>query len=307
MKRALYLALFLAITAGLAGGMLSFVNQVTEVKIADAALEKEKVNLDKIFPGATFEQKTSEVAGIEGIQDLFIAEGSGTVYKVTSKGYGGDVVFLVGFDNDQSIAGIAIISQSETPGIGDVITTEGYQSTLVGKKASDTIDVSAGATFSSTAINNGIRAAFAHLSGGEVATPAPAPTPSLALGDKVALTSDELKTFKTEIVSKEEQDDKIVYVVSSEGYGLRDPEFPGKEYKPNEFTIILDKNTGAITSVEVTTFGDTKGMGDKIENKEYLESFVGVSSLDEEVDTVSSATISSKSLLSAIQIVLEDK
>ena len=38
MKRALYLALFLAVVAGLAGGMLSLVNDLTKDKIAEAAL-----------------------------------------------------------------------------------------------------------------------------------------------------------------------------------------------------------------------------------------------------------------------------
>ena len=47
MKRALYLALFLALTAALAGGILSFVNDLTKDTIAAAQIEKEKENLEK--------------------------------------------------------------------------------------------------------------------------------------------------------------------------------------------------------------------------------------------------------------------
>ena len=50
MKRALYLALFLALTAALAGGVLSLVNDLTEDTIAAAQLEKERENLVKIYP-----------------------------------------------------------------------------------------------------------------------------------------------------------------------------------------------------------------------------------------------------------------
>ena len=80
MKRALYLALFLALTAALAGGVLSLVNDLTEDTIAAAQLEKERENLVKIYPNGEFIQKTEEVIDIAGLEDLFEVKGEGYVY-----------------------------------------------------------------------------------------------------------------------------------------------------------------------------------------------------------------------------------
>lgn len=163
MKRALYLALFLALTAGLAGGVLSLVNDVTKDTIAEAQIEKERVNLEKIFPNETFIQETDKVAEIPEILDLFIVEGKGSAYKLQTTGYGGEITYLVGFDQENTIVGIAVINHGETPGFGDVIETDGYANMLIGENADADLDVSSGATVSSEAINRGIAIAAKHL------------------------------------------------------------------------------------------------------------------------------------------------
>lgn len=301
MKRALYLALFLALTAGLAGGMLSFVDNMTKDKIAAAAIEKEKIYLDVIFPNSEFVQKTEEVSEVDGILDLFEVTGKGTVYKVVNKGYGGEIVFLVGFNNDQEIEGIAVVTHGETPGIGDVIESDAFQSNLVGKKGSDKLDVSSGATFSSNAINNGIIAAAQHLNGGE------ALDIEVELGVKKFINDEKVAKYKTEIVSKEVDGDNTVYEVKAEGYGLKDAEFPSADYKENEFKIVKNTATNEIVSIEMTVFGDTEGIGDSVKNPNYFKTFVGISSIETEVDTVSTATLSSNSVIAAVRAVLEDQ
>lgn len=302
MKRALYLALFLAITAGLAGGMLSFVNDLTKDKIAAAALEKELVYLEEIFPGAAFTKNTEAVAGEEGILDLFEAEGQGVVYKVTSNGYGGEIVFLVGFDTDDKIAGIAVISQSETKGIGDVILTDGFRTLNVGKTGGEALDTSSGATISSNAINKGIQAAAKHLAGGELEVEA-AP---VELGSKLALSDEKLDRYATEIVNKEVDGENTVYEVKSEGYGLKDAEYPNPDYKENLFKITVKTDTKEIVAIELLEFGDTEGLGDKVDNPNYYQELLGKSK-DDEYDTVTGATKTSYSLLSAIKAVMEDQ
>ncbi len=303
MKRALYLALFLAITAGLAGGMLSVVDNLTKDKIAEASLAKELIYLEEIFPGAEFEQKTGDVAGVDGILDLFEAKGEGFVYKVKSNGYGGGIVFLVGFDNDQKIAGLAIISHGETPGIGDVITTDGYKELNVGKGGGDALDTSTGATISSNAINKGIQAAATHLAGGELEIEAA----EVEFGDKVNLNFEKLERYKTEILNKEVDGDNTVYEVKAEGYGLKDAEYPSPDYKENIFKITVKTDSKEIVSIEMTEFGDTEGLGDTVNNPNYFKEFVGKSSLEDEYDTVSGATKTSYSLLAALKAVMEDQ
>ncbi|NLC54665.1 MAG: FMN-binding protein [Erysipelothrix sp.] len=303
MKRALYLALFLALTAGLAGGILSLVNDLTKETIATAQIEKERVNLVKIFPDGEFVQKTEEVAEIDGLTDLFEVSGQGYVYKIVSRGYGGEIVYLVGFDENATIKGIAIINHSETPGFGDVIETDGYANLLIGKSATEQLDVSSGATVSSVAINSGIKIAAEHLSGGEIVIEKPEPT----LGKKVLISDEKVLKYKATLVSKEGVGvDNMLYTVSAEGYGLKDAEYPSPDYKENVFEIEVDPLTKEIVSITMKEFGDTKGFGDNVDNPKYFELFTGVSSTDTEVDTISEATITSYSLISAVKLVLED-
>lgn len=302
MKRALYLALFLAVVAGLAGGMLSLVNDLTKDKIAEAALSKELVYLEEIFPGANFTQDTAAVAETEDVLDLFIAEGKGKVYKVKSNGYGGEIVFLVGFDTEDKIAGLAVVSHSETPGFGDVIETDTYRNLNVGKKGSEVLDTSSGATVSSNAVNKGIVAAAQHLSGGNLEVE----EPEVEISGTTTLTDENIDRYAAEIINKESADGSTVYEVKVEGYGLNDSEYPNPDYKENIFLITLADDTKEITHIEMTQFGDTTGFGDTINNSKYFEKFIGVKSVDDEVDTVSNATKTSYSLFSAIKAVLED-
>lgn len=301
MKRALYLALFLALTAGLAGGMLSFVNDLTKDTIEAAALEKELIYLEEIFPGANFKALTEEVANEPGILDLFEAEGKGKVYKVVSNGYGGEIVFLVGFDNDQKIAGIAVISHSETPGFGDVIETDQYRQLNVGRTGGEALDISSGATVSSNAVNSGIQAAATHLSGGTLEVE----VPDVNFGVKLPLNTEKADKYTAEILSSEVDGENTVYEVSAKGYGLVAPEYPSDDYKENIFKIVLNTESRAIVSIEMIQFGDTVGLGDMVDNPKFFETFVGVSSLEDEVDTVTNATMTSYSVISAVRAAIE--
>lgn len=303
MKRALYLAMFLAITAALAGGVLSLVNDVTKDTIAEAQIEKEKANLIKIFPDGKFTQKTDEVADVDGLLDLFEVEGQGYVYKVSSNGYGGEIIYLVGFNQDNDIAGIAVINHTETPGFGDVIETQAYTDMFKDKSASDQLDVVSGATVTSNAINKGIVNAAQHLSGGKLEVT----KPELILGEKVLINDDKVSRYIANIDSKEDTDNgNVLYEVSVEGYGLKDSEYPNPKYKENVFEIEADPLSKKIVSIKMLEFGDTEGFGDLIDNSDYLDLFVGINSSDQEVDTVTNATKTSYSLISAIAKVLED-
>ena len=57
MKKALYLACFLAIVSALAGGLLAAVNEVTAAKINANALAEVMGSLEKVFPGTTYAEK----------------------------------------------------------------------------------------------------------------------------------------------------------------------------------------------------------------------------------------------------------
>lgn len=127
--------------------------------------------------------KTAAIGEIFGKADVSVeAIGSDGVYRVTdgdvllgycvettSAGFGGDIVMMVGYDAEQKISGISIISMSESPGFGAKYKDDpsllneyyGKSGTLsLGKE----IDGISGATVSSTAVLDGVNQASRLLS-----------------------------------------------------------------------------------------------------------------------------------------------
>lgn len=100
----------------------------------------------------------------------------------TSEGYGGDIQFAMGVQNDGTLNGISILSISETAGLGMKADTdefkdqfknkqvEKFQYTKAGASADDEIDAISGATITTNAMTNGVNAgicAFHYVEGGE--------------------------------------------------------------------------------------------------------------------------------------------
>lgn len=93
------------------------------------------------------------------------------VFKVSSGGFGGPVVALVGTDGQQ-VLGIKVLdASSETAGLGQKVTEQGFQRQFLGLKidqlpidrtdwASKNLDMISGATFSSSALVKDINEAF---------------------------------------------------------------------------------------------------------------------------------------------------
>lgn len=83
----------------------------------------------------------------------------GYIIEASTKGYGGDINLIIGFDNDKKVTGIAFpTSLSETPGLGMRVTEEPFKSSFNGKSAQDlnNVDTLSGATISSSAVKNAI-------------------------------------------------------------------------------------------------------------------------------------------------------
>lgn len=131
--------------------------------------------------------------------------------------------------------------------------------------------------------------------------------PVLDLGKSVSLDSENVEKYASEILSKETVDGNDVYEVSAEGYGLKDAEFENPEYKENIFEITVDESS-KILEVVMTQFGDTEGLGDVVNDRAYFEKFVGkdLSNTEEEYDTLSGATKTSYSVMSALNAVANE-
>lgn len=166
-KPTLVLVLICAVVAGL----LAFTYNVAGIAALEAAglsaKQLEEV-LPVTLPGGTklSAVKTSYESPnfIGAYQDN---SGKGCAVYVKVHGYGGDIKILVGIDPNGTIAGLQVIENAETPGLGTRALELDYLIQYVGETApvalkadGGTIDAVAGSTISSKAVAHGVTIAF---------------------------------------------------------------------------------------------------------------------------------------------------
>ncbi len=282
----LKLTVFLAVVGALAGGLLSFVNSITEPIIEAQGMAAELANLEVIFPDAEFEEiEFVDESGL--IENGYVAVDQGYAFKAAVIGYnsGFPIEFLIGFDLDGNIAGFEVLAQQETNGLGSKITETEFKDSVVSKTVNDNIDVISGATVTSNAVIEGINAAkviYAEVAGVEVSTEQPT-----APEKPIIKLSDDFSSFNATLVSEADG----VYSISAEG-------FEGTNVY--EITVV----DGVIATVMMSEFNDTPGYGDKV-TEDYLNTFVGAD-LNSEVDVVAGASATSKSAFAAMKLALEE-
>lgn len=112
--------------------LLAWVNSMTEEKIAAADEKATEEAMRHIMTAATtFTPVTDEVYEAKDKNGTAV----GWCATVTEKGFGGDLVMMVGLDTEYGVCGIEILSHSETPGLGAKATEEAFKKQFVGKSA----------------------------------------------------------------------------------------------------------------------------------------------------------------------------
>lgn len=199
MKKILKDAFALLMITLVAGILLGFVYSITKEPIAQQEqLTKERSCQEVFADAATFENDTDDLeaaaaamkaAGyeVQTLSEILVAKdasGSTLGYVlslVDPEGYGGNISFMMGIRLDGTLNGIAILSISETAGLGMNADTDAFKSQFANKKVekftftktgstSDSeIDALSGATITTTAMTNGVNAGLAAFSslGGE--------------------------------------------------------------------------------------------------------------------------------------------
>lgn len=176
----------------LSGLILGGVYQLTKEPIAKQQQKKKQEACQEVFPGdgITFEQVLADdgptavfTASSEGNSDIdevmqaMDASGAvlGYVITVTThEGYGGDIQFAMGIQNDGTLNGISILSISETAGLGmradEVLKPQfagknvaEFEYTKTGATADNQIDAISGATVTTNAVVNGVNAGLAYF------------------------------------------------------------------------------------------------------------------------------------------------
>lgn len=128
--------------------------------------------------------------------------------------------------------------------------------------------------------------------------------PSFLSETQHLLVSDDYATdYPAKITNKAKDGDTVVYTVEANGYAFGHYD----NAAPNVFNVTVDMASRTIVSVEYVKFSDTEYVGDTTKDSRFLSQFEGMSidSDDSGVDAVSNATITSKSVMSAVQTVIK--
>ena len=150
--------------------VLAGVNMITKDKIAEIQNQKIEKAIQEVIPNAQDVQQMplSGDAGI--VQAVYTANGSYAL-QVAPGGFDGEVIMMVGV-SEGKVAGISVISHTETPGLGAVAAAqnakgEAFRGQFVGQEGTlvigDQIDAMSGATITSTAVVTGVNAALEYV------------------------------------------------------------------------------------------------------------------------------------------------
>lgn len=190
----------ITLVAGLALGV---VQDITAGPIAAQAEKSKEEAYKAVFEDASsFSEYSLDDAGqaedlvaylndngftAQTVDEIMVAEDAsgetlGYAFTITdSEGYGGDIQFAMGVQNDGTLNGISILSISETAGLGMKATTDSFKDqfknknvekftyTKTGSTSDDQIDAISGATITTNAMTNGVNAglcAFQYVEGG---------------------------------------------------------------------------------------------------------------------------------------------
>ena len=195
--------LILTLITVIAGFLLGAVYEITKDPIARQEAQAKAEAYEQVFTdAAAFEEVKMDDTLIQTIRDQLDQEGykaqsieeimraedeSGETLGyaftvVTSEGYGGDIQFSMGVQNDGTLNGISILSIGETAGLGMNADTPAFKDQFVGKQVEqlqytkngatqdDEINAISGATVTTNAMTNGVNAglcAFRVMEGGD--------------------------------------------------------------------------------------------------------------------------------------------
>ena len=155
--------------------LLAITNSVTKPEIEKLRVETENTMKVAVLPVATDFSEAKKVT-LDKVEYTYYEgydenkEISGYVFTTNSKGYGGDVVIMVGIKSDGTVAGMDFLSISETPGLGMNADKDGFKSQFVGKSGNigvnktgstdNEIQALTGATITSKAVTNAVNIAL---------------------------------------------------------------------------------------------------------------------------------------------------
>jgi Na+-translocating ferredoxin:NAD+ oxidoreductase subunit G len=154
-----YPVIFLTLIVLISVSLLLYINSFTANVVEAKNRAKIKAVLEEVFPHLTDFEEDGDIYVIYA-EDVL----QGYAFSASGSGYGGVISMLVGIDTDYRIKDVAILSHSETPGLGGKITEQSFTGQFKGLEAGDIalskdggrIDAITGATISSRAVTEAV-------------------------------------------------------------------------------------------------------------------------------------------------------
>ncbi len=328
MKETLKLGLILLLITAVSAGVLASAHNVTGPIIAEMERQQSFGALVEIFTEAddfipVEETKLAEIKNVSKfVKEVFEAKSNGEVIgyaiKTDSGGYGGDITVITGINSDATLAGIKIVGNSETPNIGTRILepnfTDSFKEksaagdlTAVGSPSADNeILLLSGATVSTYGVLTGVNAAnlvFNQLLSAEGPAPVVVETEEdvrARLLSEIFSNGDEF----IEIESAKLEEIKVANIFIREIYEAKaNGELVGYGIKTNsggyggDLPIITGINLdGTIAGMRIYKNDETPGIGSKIMENGFMDSFIGKTTLDD-IEMISGATVSTEGVL----------
>lgn len=135
--------LSLTVICVVAAAALAFVSSVTKEPIEQAQQAKEQAAMKAVLPQAENFEPTADANCARGLNAA--GEMVGMAIKAKSdKGFGGDLVAMVGFDAEGNVTGYQILQTAETPGLGAKASEwfqKGGKGNVIGKNPSTELKV----------------------------------------------------------------------------------------------------------------------------------------------------------------------
>ncbi len=288
--------------------ILGVTNNVTAPIIEERARLAADAARIEMLPTATDGFDVVEGVEMDGVVEVYKAKnGTGYTITSTSKGYGGAINVMYGFDNDGKIVNLTVLSQAETQGLGSKITEEAFlapfRGTTTELKAAD-VDMIGGATISSNAVLNTAniaRKAFNQYAKGIVVK-------ELTFEEKLGvlygedtpaavLTTDYTHTDAVEFWQTEKG---LIVVTEGNGFGTAGDQPDYASGKMLKAYVAFDENGFVNAMFDVSS--ETEAIAAKATDAAYLANFVGMTDAAavDGVDVVAGATYSSQGVKEAV-------
>ena len=170
----LRLAGTLLLITAIVAAALAGVNMVTAPIIAELNAAKTQAAINAVLPGGGELVPAGSYDDQGGMVSEVYASDKGFALKVLPMGFDNTITMMVGVDLEGNVTGIAIISHSETSGLGAVAADKGeagqnFRGQFVGKsgelEVGTDIDAISSATITSKAVTEGVNAALKCVDG----------------------------------------------------------------------------------------------------------------------------------------------